>query len=78
MSERTDRSSPSEVTDGGVERAEGIDGEPGHREIEREIGHDEFDPVGTAVLVFIYFLIVVGLWLFMYVVEFLGNGPTVV
>jgi len=69
MSERTDSSSPPGVPDGGVERAEGI---------EREIGHDEFDPVGTAALVFIYFLIVVGLWLFMYFVEFLGNGPTVV
>jgi len=45
---------------------------------EREIGHDEFEPVGTAVLVFIYFVIVVLLWLFMYFVEFLGNGPTVV
>ncbi|ELY71539.1 hypothetical protein [Natrinema versiforme] len=44
----------------------------------REIGHDEYDPVGTAILIGIYFLILVLLWLFMYFVEFLGNGPTVV
>ncbi|AFO59450.1 MULTISPECIES: hypothetical protein [Natrinema] len=44
----------------------------------REIGHEEYDPVGTAILIGIYFLILVLLWLFMYFVEFLGNGPTVV
>ena len=49
-------------------------GEP----IEREIGHDEFDPVGTLVLILIYFAIISGLWAFMYFVEFLGRGPTVV
>ncbi|WP_436934933.1 hypothetical protein [Halovenus marina] len=47
-------------------------------ELEREISHDEFDPVGTLVLIFIYFVIVAALWVFMYFVEFLGNGPTVV
>ncbi|ELY72653.1 hypothetical protein [Natrinema pallidum] len=44
----------------------------------REIGHEEYDPIGTAILIGIYFLILVLLWLFMYFVEFLGNGPTVV
>ncbi|WP_254522689.1 signal peptidase complex subunit 2 [Natrinema caseinilyticum] len=44
----------------------------------REIGHEEYDPVGTAILIGIYFLILVLLWVFMYFVEFLGNGPTVV
>ncbi|MEF8863987.1 MAG: halocyanin domain-containing protein, partial [Haloarculaceae archaeon] len=44
----------------------------------REIGHDEFDPVGTASLVAVYFLILAVLWVFMYFVEFLGNGPTVI
>ncbi|MCU4925772.1 hypothetical protein OB905_07215 [Halobacteria archaeon AArc-dxtr1] len=44
----------------------------------REIGHDEFDPVGTLVLILLYFLILVFLWFFMYFVEFLGNDPTVV
>ncbi|MDY6780669.1 MAG: hypothetical protein SV760_09040 [Halobacteria archaeon] len=44
----------------------------------REIDHDEFDPVGTAVLVALYFVIVALMWIFMYFVEFLGNGPTVI
>ncbi len=43
-----------------------------------EIGHDEYDPWGTLSLIVVYFLILVGLWVFMYFVEFLGNGPTVV
>jgi halocyanin-like protein len=47
-------------------------------DIEREIDHDEFDPTGTASLIALYFLILVGLWFFMYFVEFLGNGPTVI
>ncbi len=46
--------------------------------IEREIGHDEFEPVGTLLLVLVYLLIVASLWGFMYFVEFLGRGPTVV
>ena len=44
----------------------------------RVIGHDEFDPIGTLVLIGIYFLILSLLWLFMYFVEFLGNDPTVI
>ena len=44
----------------------------------RTIGHDEYDPIGTLILIAIYFVILVLLWLFMYFVEFLGNGPTVV
>lgn len=47
-------------------------------DIEREIGHDEYDPVGTLALVTIYFLIIGALWIFMYFVEFIGRGPTVV
>ncbi|MFP9191597.1 hypothetical protein [Natronosalvus vescus] len=47
-------------------------------ELERQIGHDEFDPVGTLALIGLYFLILVLMWLFMYFVEFLGNDPTVV
>lgn len=46
--------------------------------IEREIGHDEFNPVGTLALVLVYFVIIGALWVFMYFVEFLGRGPTVV
>ncbi|OVE83080.1 hypothetical protein [Natronolimnobius baerhuensis] len=44
----------------------------------REIGHDEYNPVGTLALIMLYFLILVALWFFMYFVEFLGNDPTVV
>ncbi|ELY46425.1 hypothetical protein [Natronorubrum tibetense] len=43
----------------------------------REIGHDEYDPVGTLALIALYFLILVLMWFFMYFVEFLGNEPTV-
>jgi halocyanin-like protein len=42
------------------------------------LDHDEYDPTGTATLLFVYFLVLVGMWTFMYFVEFLGNGPTVV
>ena len=47
-------------------------------EQQREIGHDEYDPVGTLALITVYFLIIALLWVFMYFVEFLGNEPTVV
>ncbi len=42
------------------------------------VDHDAFDPVGAAALLAVYFLVVTLTWLFMYFVEFLGNGPTVV
>ncbi|MEY7850423.1 hypothetical protein AB7C87_14645 [Natrarchaeobius sp. A-rgal3] len=44
----------------------------------REIGHDEYDPVGTLALITLYFLVLIALWFFVYFVEFLGNDPTVV
>ena len=44
----------------------------------REIGHDEYDPVGTAALIAVYFVILAVLWVFMYFVEFLGGGPTII
>jgi hypothetical protein len=50
----------------------------GDEAIVRNIGHDEFDPIGTLTLIGLYFVILVLLWLFMYFIEFLGNGPTVV
>ncbi|WP_327052122.1 hypothetical protein [Halomicrococcus gelatinilyticus] len=46
--------------------------------IVRELGHDEYTPIGTLVLVAIYAAILVFMWSFMYFVEFLNNGPTVV
>lgn len=48
------------------------------RSADRELTHDEFDPVGTAVLIVLYFLILVGMWIFTYFVEFLGNDPSIV
>ena len=42
------------------------------------VDHDDYDPVGTAVLLAVYFVVIGVIWLFMYFVEFLGNGPTVV
>lgn len=44
----------------------------------REFGHDEFNPTGTATLIAIYVGIIGLLWVFMYFVEFLGGGPTVI
>ncbi|MFB6092551.1 MAG: halocyanin domain-containing protein [Haloquadratum sp.] len=59
------------------EEAEPIPEAPAEEPVEK-LGHDEYDPYGTAALVVLYFLILVGLWVFMYFVEFLGNGPTVI
>ena len=38
-----------------------------------EVGHDEYDPWGTAALVAFYFVLIALLWVFMYFVEFLGR-----
>ncbi|MCF2238897.1 halocyanin domain-containing protein [Halobacterium salinarum] len=46
-------------------------------EPDTELGHDEYDPVGTLSIVAVYFLILVGMWAFTYFIEFLGNGPTI-
>ncbi|WP_416839130.1 ba3-type terminal oxidase subunit CbaD [Haloferax sp. DFSO52] len=46
--------------------------------IVRQIDHDDFDPVGTLVLVLIYMAILLSMWVFMYFIEFLGRGLTVV
>ena len=42
------------------------------------VDHDAFDPVGTAAFIAMYFLVIALAWLFMYFVEFLANGPSVV
>ena len=47
-------------------------------EISREIGHDEYNPVGTLALITLYFLILLFMWVFVYFVEFLGRDLTVV
>jgi halocyanin-like protein len=52
--------------------------ETGFETSAHELTHDEYDPVGTATLIAGYFLILVVMWVFMYFVEFLNNGPTVI
>jgi len=47
-------------------------------EQERTVAHDEYNPTGTAALIVAYLLILVAMWFFMYFVEFLGNGPTII
>lgn len=42
------------------------------------VDHDAFDPVGTGLLLVMYFAVIAIMWLFMYFVEFLSNGPQVV
>lgn len=44
--------------------------------VQRRIGHDEYDPVGTLTLILLYFLVLLAMWAFTYFVEFLGNDPT--
>lgn len=51
---------------------------PSNPDIEREISHDEYDPVGTLVLIALYFLIIATLWVFVYFVEFLGRTTPMV
>jgi halocyanin-like protein len=43
-----------------------------------ELNHDEYDPMGTLRLIIGYFLVLVVMWILMYFIEFLGNGPTIV
>lgn len=54
-----------------------FESEVAQRETE-SVDHDAFDPVGTGLLLLLYFVVISLLWLFMYFVEFLGNGPSVV
>lgn len=66
------------VTEGEPEHPEGYVVGSASKDRERTLSHDEFDPVGTLVLLAAYFLILVVMWVFMYFVEFLGRGMTVV
>jgi hypothetical protein len=50
----------------------------GRSGVVRQIDHDDFDPVGTLVLIAIYMAIVGVMWVFMYFVEFLGGDLTVI
>nr|WP_247373764.1 signal peptidase complex subunit 2 [Halorientalis brevis] len=47
------------------------------RTVVRHIDHDDYDPIGTVVLIALYFALITLLWLFTYFVEFLGGGPTI-
>jgi halocyanin-like protein len=63
------------------ERAEGRTTSDGPAPVEEaaetepaiEVGHDDYDPWGTAALVAFYFVLIALLWVFMYFVEFLGR-----
>lgn len=44
----------------------------------REISLEEFNPSGTLALLGIYFLILMGMWVFMYFVEFAGRGVSII
>lgn len=46
-------------------------------EVIREISLDEFNPSGTLALLAVYFLILLGMWVFMYFVEFAGRGVSI-
>ncbi|WP_309484870.1 halocyanin domain-containing protein [Halorhabdus salina] len=74
---------PSDETRNQLKRVEEREGPPVAEEAPveapaQEIEHDEYDPWGTLSLVIGYLLLVVTLWVFMYFVEFLGRGPTVI
>jgi halocyanin-like protein len=75
-------SQPEPAGGGGLQRVELtpdlVTAEAEEVEPEREIEHDAFDPTGTAGLIIVYFAIISLLWVFMYFVEFLGNGPTII
>ena len=69
------REQPPSVSDESLERASGpapVE-EAAETEPDVALGHDEFDPTGTATLVAFYFVLIALLWVFMYFVEFLGR-----
>jgi halocyanin-like protein len=69
------RERPPATAGEGLERASGptpVEERP-VSEPEIEIGHDEYDPTGTASLIAFYFVLIALLWVFMYFVEFLGR-----
>ena len=66
-------SSSTEHGESHGERKLGATTEPSTR---RTIGPEEFDPLGTLLLISLYFLVLIVMWLFTYFVEFVGNDPT--
>jgi len=47
-------------------------------DIDESLSQEEYDPKGTLALLLVYFLVLALMWTYMYFIEFLGNGPTVV
>ncbi len=74
--EGDDAEADAEVADATEADAEAADA--GGDDGLREIPHDEFEPTGTFAIAFLYLGLLAALWLFVYFVEFLGRGPTVV
>ncbi|MFC7078681.1 halocyanin domain-containing protein [Haloarcula halophila] len=70
VSRRRKRQGPPSVTD---EDGRAVVEEATETAPTTEIGHDEYDPWGTAALVAFYFVLIAVLWVFMYFVEFLGR-----
>lgn len=66
----------STSTESGESPEPGPISEPAGTPGQQTLGHDEFDPVGTLVLIFLYFLTLILMWVFTYFIEFLGNEPT--
>lgn len=63
----------NESRDAGSESTEAANGESSGREISVE----EFNPTGTLALMGLYFLILLGMYVFMYFVEFAGRGISI-
>jgi len=61
----------------GVAAGEPVPEAPAERPVE-EIDHEEYDPTGTLALIVVYAIVLLVMWVLMYFVEFLGNGPTVI
>lgn len=61
---------------GDLERS--VSAPPNQADVSRSLSHEEFDPKGTLALILLYFAILSVMWVFMYFVEFLGNGLNVV
>jgi halocyanin-like protein len=70
VSRRRELQAPPERTD---EEGRAMVQEAELTEPARELGHEEYDPWGTAALVAFYFVLIALLWVFMYFVEFLGR-----
>lgn len=56
----------------------GAEHEAAEAGIVREIGHEEFEPIGTASLIALYFVILLIMWIFVYFIEFLGRDIVII